>query len=75
MSMTLAPIVTGYGLTETAGMGTINDLLPWTVDTHGDIPVCVEEKLVDFAEAGYLTSNDPPQGELWIRGSAVTKCY
>jgi long-chain acyl-CoA synthetase len=75
MSMTLAPIVAGYGLTETAGMGTINDPLAWTVDTHGDIPACVEEKLVDFAEAGYLTSNDPPQGELWIRGPAVTKCY
>jgi long-chain acyl-CoA synthetase len=66
MSMTLAPIVAGYGLTETAGMGTINDPLARTVDTHGDIPVCVEEKLVDFAEPGYLTSNDPLQGELWI---------
>jgi long-chain acyl-CoA synthetase len=75
MSMTLAPVVTGYGLTETAGMGTINDPLAWTVDTHGDIPVCVEEKLVNFAEAGYLTSHDPPQGELWIRGPAVTTCY
>jgi long-chain acyl-CoA synthetase len=75
MSMTLAPIVTGYGLTETTGMGTINDPLAWTVETHGDIPVCVEEKLVDFAEAGYLTSHDPPQGELWIRGPAVTTCY
>jgi long-chain acyl-CoA synthetase len=75
MSMTLAPIVAGYGLTETAGMGTINDPLAWTVDTHGDIPACVEEKLVDFAEAGYFTLNDPPQGELWTRGPAVTKCY
>jgi long-chain acyl-CoA synthetase len=75
MSMTLAPVVTGYGLTETAGMGTINDPLAWTVDTHGDIPVCVEEKLVDFAEAGYLTTTNPPQGELWIRGPAVTRGY
>jgi long-chain acyl-CoA synthetase len=75
MSMTLAPVVTGYGLTETAGMGTINDPLAWTVDTHGDIPVCVEHKLVDFAEAGYLTTNHPPQGELWIRGPAVTRGY
>ncbi|KAH7399220.1 fatty acid activator Faa4 [Phaeosphaeria sp. MPI-PUGE-AT-0046c] len=75
MSMTLAPIVTGYGLTETAGMGTINDPLSWTVDTHGDIPTCVEEKLVDFSEAGYFTTNHPPQGELWIRGPAVTRGY
>ncbi|KAH8698221.1 hypothetical protein GQ44DRAFT_718305 [Phaeosphaeriaceae sp. PMI808] len=75
MSMTLAPIITGYGLTETSGMGALNDPLAWTVDAHGDIPACVEEKLVDFAEAGYLTSNDPPQGELWIRGPSVTQGY
>jgi long-chain acyl-CoA synthetase len=74
MSMTLAPIITGYGLTETAGMGFLNDPLAWAVNA-GDIPVCVEEKLVDFVEAGYLTSNNPPQGELWIRGPAVTRGY
>ncbi|KAJ4338022.1 long-chain fatty acid-CoA ligase [Ascochyta clinopodiicola] len=75
MSMTLTPIITGYGLTETIGMGALNNPLAWTSDAHGDIPACIEEKLVDFPEAGYFTSNSPPQGELWIRGPSVTPGY
>lgn len=75
ISMVLAPLIIGYGLTETSGLGALNDPLAWTVDAHGDIPCSVEEKLVDFAEAGYYTSNNPPQGELWVRGPAVTDGY
>jgi long-chain acyl-CoA synthetase len=25
----------------------------------------------DYVEAGYLSSNDPPQGEVWLRGPNV----
>jgi len=35
----------------------------------------VELKLVDVPEAGYKASSDPPQGEIWIRGTSVTKGY
>ncbi|KAL1961009.1 hypothetical protein VTO42DRAFT_4897 [Malbranchea cinnamomea] len=75
LSMAICPIINGYGLTETGGMGALNDPLAWTSDAHGDIPACVEEKLVDFPEAGYFTTNDPPQGELWIRGPVVVDGY
>lgn len=34
-----------------------------------------EIKLLDLAEAGYLTSNNPPQGEVLIRGASVTRGY
>ncbi|KAA8644369.1 hypothetical protein EYZ11_001394 [Aspergillus tanneri] len=75
ISMAICPLISGYGLTETGGMGALNDPLALTFEAHGDIPASVEEKLVDFPEAGYFTSNNPPQGELWIRGPSVTAGY
>jgi len=36
---------------------------------------CVEVKLVSVPEAGYFIHNSNPQGEVWIRGSAVSKSY
>lgn len=75
ISMVIAPLISGYGLTETCGAGALNDPLAWTADAHGDISCSVEEKLVDFPEAGYYTSQNPPRGELWIRGPAVTAGY
>jgi long-chain acyl-CoA synthetase len=75
ISTTICPLIIGYGLTETAGMGALNDPRALTFNAHGDIPASVEEKLIDFPEAGYFTSNDPPQGELCIRGPSVTTGY
>lgn len=41
----------------------------------GEIPGSVEVKLVDFPDAGYHAKNNPPQGEIWIRGPPVTGGY
>lgn len=35
----------------------------------------VELKLVDAKEAGYFSTNDPPQGEVYVRGPAIFKGY
>ena len=75
ISLTLCPLVSGYGLTETGGMGALNDPRALTFDAHGDIPASIEEKLIDYPDAGYYTSHNPPQGELCIRGSSVTTGY
>ncbi|KAM5432770.1 long-chain fatty acid-CoA ligase [Microsporum ferrugineum] len=75
LSMTVCPMINGYGLTETSAMGGLNDPLAWTNDAIGEIPAAVEMKLVDFADAGYFTKNNPPQGEIWIRGVSVAKSY
>jgi long-chain acyl-CoA synthetase len=29
----------------------------------------------DYPDAGYLNSNNPPQGEVYLRGGSVTKGY
>jgi long-chain acyl-CoA synthetase len=47
----------------------------WTDDAIGDVPACIEIKLVDFPEAGYYSQSQPPQGEIWIRGTAVLDGY
>nr|POE78087.1 long-chain-fatty-acid--coa ligase 1 [Quercus suber] len=56
-------------------MGALMDPQAWTTSAHGELPTSVEVKLVDFPEAGYLTSNTPPQGEIWIRGHSNTSGY
>jgi len=75
ISMAITPMVGGYGLTETTAMGALNDPLHWTDSALGDIPSSIEVKLVDFEEAGYFAANNPPQGEIWIRGAPVFEGY
>lgn len=75
LSMAVAPMISGYGLTETSAMGALNDPMAWNPNALGDIPASIEIKLVDFPDAGYLTKNTPPQGEIFIRGGSVTSGY
>ncbi|KAI4213060.1 MAG: hypothetical protein LQ351_004214 [Letrouitia transgressa] len=57
-------------------MGAITDPAAWTDSSVGQMPACIEIKLVSVPELGYLASATPrPQGEIWIRGGAVTEGY
>ncbi|KAL1923442.1 uncharacterized protein VTP21DRAFT_8422 [Calcarisporiella thermophila] len=75
LTVALCPILQGYGMTESSGMCTVMtpDLLDYS--TVGAPQPCVEIKLVDVEEAGYRTSDNPPRGEVWIRGPSVCKGY
>lgn len=76
ISMAICPMIIGYGLTETAAMGTLQNPLEWTSESIGAMPASVEAKLVDFAEAGYFATNKPnAQGEIWLRGPTVLDGY
>jgi len=75
ISLAICPMISGYGLTETTAMGALQDPKHWTTEALGDLPTSIEVKLVDFADAGYFSTNDPPQGELWIRGDSVITEY
>ncbi|KAI5476060.1 long-chain acyl-CoA synthetase [Pseudohyphozyma bogoriensis] len=75
LSIALVTIIQGYGLTESTAMCA---LLPPEIHRYaavgGPVP-SVEIKLVDFPEANYFSTSNPPQGEVWVRGASVSKGY
>ncbi|KAH9322114.1 hypothetical protein KI387_016753, partial [Taxus chinensis] len=71
-----APIVQGYGLTETCAGGTFSEWDDTTVGRVGPPLPCSYVKLVDWEEGGYLTADSPmPRGEIVIGGPNVTPGY
>ena len=75
LSNALVIMIQGYGLTESTAMAAI--LNPGWMQyscVGGPVPGA-EVKLLDAKEAGYLSTNKPPQGEILIRGPSIFKGY
>jgi len=75
ISMVMAPMIGGYGLTETAANGALGSPLQYNPGSIGAPPSAVEVKLVAIPDLGYDTDGDNPQGEVWIRGAPITREY
>lgn len=75
LSLVLAPMIGGYGLTETCGNGALGSPLQWRPYAAGTIPAGVEVKLVSIPELNYRTDRSPPQGEILLRGLPVLREY
>jgi long-chain acyl-CoA synthetase len=69
------PITEGYGMTETmAGSCLTFPDDPQTGVVGGPLQ-CVKIRLRDIPEMGYLSSNDPPKGEVCFWGPSIMKGY
>ena len=75
LSLTITPMLSGYGMTESTAMGALTSPLRWRDNGAADIPASVEIKLVDFPDANYFTSGPIPQGEVWVRGHSIASGY
>lgn len=75
MSMVVAPMITGYGLTETCANGALGSPMQWTANAIGAVPAALEMKLVSLPELNYNAEGNPPQGEILLRGKPVLKEY
>jgi long-chain acyl-CoA synthetase len=69
------PIIQGYGATETTSGGGIQNPNDDSVSNVGPPIPCVEIRLESVPEMKYLNTNDPPTGEVCIRGLCVSKGY
>lgn len=75
LHLALVTMLQGYGMTESCGMCAVLPPEYFQYGSVGLIMPSVEIKLKDVPEAGYLSTNDPPQGEVLIRGPSVIKGY
>ncbi|RBQ74726.1 hypothetical protein FVER14953_00326 [Fusarium verticillioides] len=77
LSLIVAEMLTGYGLTETCANGALSSPFEQTTSAIGSTSPAIDVKLVSIPELGYFTDADagPCQGEILVRGPAVFKGY
>lgn len=75
LHLALVTMLQGYGMTESCGMCAVMPPEYFQYGSVGLIMPSVEIKLKDHPEAGYISTNSPPQGEVLIRGPSVIKGY
>ncbi|GMG19931.1 unnamed protein product [Ambrosiozyma monospora] len=68
-----APMLIGYGLTETTANTCLMDPKLFEYGCCGSIAASITMKLIDVPESGYFAKNN--QGEIIIKGSAITVGY
>lgn len=77
LSLIVAEMLTGYGLTETCANGALGSPFEQTTSAIGSTSPAMDVKLVSIPELGYFADADvgPCQGEILVRGPVVFKEY
>lgn len=69
------PVLEAYGASESAGVVTSTSNWEYKAGVVGGPLSSIKLKLRDLPELGYLTTDDPPRGEVCIKGNSVFKGY
>ncbi|KFA76238.1 hypothetical protein S40288_03583 [Stachybotrys chartarum IBT 40288] len=75
LSLVLAPMLVGYGLTETCACVALGNPLEYTATHIGPVCGSVEVKLVSVPELGYDADAAVPQGEILVKGVSIMTEY
>lgn len=75
ISLVVAPMLTGYGLTETSANGALGSPLEYTPHAIGPVPGACDAKLVSIPDLGYSVDSQVPQGEIWLKGMPLMTEY
>ncbi|XP_076436077.1 long-chain-fatty-acid--CoA ligase 4-like isoform X2 [Babylonia areolata] len=71
-----APVLQGYGLTETCGAGTVSEATDLSLGHVGQPLTCSEFRLRDWPEGGYTAGDKPhPRGEILVGGGNIAQGY
>lgn len=73
ISTLIAPMLIGYGLTETCANTTILEMHNFEFGVAGTLVGTITCKLIDVPEAGYEAKNN--QGEILLKGAPITAEY
>ncbi len=69
------PVLQGYGLTETSAALSLTRPYDYSTGHVGSPLLSVEVRLFDVPEMNYSSKNDPPAGEVCVRGNNVFVGY
>lgn len=61
-------IIEGYGLTETSGAATMTSHRDPTAGIVGGVIESMKVRLRDVPDMGYLSTDNPPRGEVLFKG-------
>ena len=75
LSLVLAPMLEGYGLTETCANGALGSPLEYSATSIGPVSGALEVKLVSIPDMGYDADAKIPEGELYFRGKPIMTGY
>ena len=69
------PILEAFGISETSGATSSTSRWETRAGVVGGPIAGIKMKLIDLPEYGYLTTDEPPRGEICVKGNSVFKGY